>query len=159
MENLLGAPFKEYFLYLMINDDLDEVFYFLSDELKSRGVSLLPIRFNQLSSFSALPDNSPVMLICSLRTQKDVEYFEKNLQKNLTLLLRQQKFTLIQLSSFEKTRLTQPPGQKKNSFFIKYPMSLPAVCAKMVEYHTYRFNEVHRWPGGKKAKPPTMVFN
>jgi hypothetical protein len=156
---VLEAPFKHYFLYLMINNELDEIFYFLSGELNNRGVSLLPIKIEQLSSFSSLQDNSPILLICSIRNLKDVHFFEKHLQKNLTLLLKQQKFTLIQLSSFEKVRIIQPPMQKKNSFFVKYPMSLALICDKMVEFHSYRLNEVHRWPGTRKTKPPTMVFN
>ena len=150
---------QSFFFYLTLSDELDEVFYLLTEALKKYDVLLLPIRVDQLSGMTEFAQSGPLIIISSIRNKRDYISFQKLIRPSLILLLRQTRFSYFQLSSFNKTRFSHSLNQKRNSFFFKYPIQLEKLSEMMVKYYMIKASRIEKWPGGVRSKLPTSIYS
>lgn len=147
---------NNFFFWLKLEDKLDEMYLLVSQELSSRGIQLLPVTIDQISKLAALTPLSHITVLCSTRHSKQYMYFKKAVYPMLKYLLRQEKLTFFNLSSFSRVDVQQRVA-RQNYFFLKYPLNLNSICDKLIKFHEIRLAKSQTWPGGKKAKVPGLT--
>lgn len=157
METTPTVTDDSFFFWISLEERLDEAFYATSHELSLLGIKLLPVRIDQVSRLTALTTHGHVNVICSTRHGKQFVAFQKHVAPILGLLLRQDRLSFFHFSSFQKLDLAgKAPGQK-NYFFLRYPLNLATLCAKLKRFHELRLNRAKAWPGGRRAKVPGLA--
>jgi len=142
-----------FFFWLKLEDKLDEMYLMTSQELSQRGIQLIPVSIDQISKLAALTNLSHLTLICSTRHAKQFISFKKQVHPILKYLLRQERLTFFNLSSFSKLEVQQKTS-RQNYFFLKYPLNLSSICDKLIKFHDIRLTNSQTWPGGKRSKVP-----
>ena len=142
-----------FFFWLKLEDKLDEMYLQVSQELSRKGIQLIPVTVDQISKLAALTNLSHLTVICSTRHSKQFMTFRKSVHPILKYLLRQEKLTFFNLSSFSKLEIPQKTT-RQNYFFLKYPLNLNSICDKLIKFHEIRLENSQTWPGGKRAKVP-----
>ncbi|MBY0516765.1 MAG: hypothetical protein K2P81_07650 [Bacteriovoracaceae bacterium] len=148
---------EQFFFWLLIDNKLDEVFYSASSEFARLGIKLIPVKIDQVTRLAALTNMGHITVLCSTRHSLQYSLFTKHIAPVLSMLLRQDRLTLFHFSSFQKLDLGAKGLKQKNYFFLKYPLNLESLCAKLKKFHELRLDRTKAWPGGRRAKVPGLA--
>lgn len=149
-ENNVGI---NYIFYLQTKDELENVFFQLSEIFSKLNISLLPIRMEELSALDKNVKNHLIVL----RNDLSSSFHLKNVRKTfLDMALIAGRISLYDLSSFSEIEIAQKLVGKETYRYISLPANIKQVAMTVaVDYFKER-NKKDEWPGGKRAKLPNM---
>lgn len=143
-----------YIFYLQHKDELDNSFYVLADVLSKINISLLPISPEDLKVI----DKSKKHHIISLRNDFASAMSFNNVRKSfLDSAMAGGRVAVFDISSFSEIENAQKLQLKNMYRYFQLPQNLKQVAMTVaVDYFRDR-NAVAEWPGGKRAKLPSMT--
>lgn len=143
-----------YIFYLQHKDELDNIFYVMADVLSKINISLLPISPEDLKVI----DKSKKHHIISLRNDFASAMSFNNVRKSfLDSAMAGGRVAVFDISSFSEIENAQKLQLKNMYRYFQLPQNLKQVAMTVaVDYFRDR-NAVAEWPGGKRAKLPSMT--
>lgn len=143
-----------YIFYLQHKDELDNSFYVMADVLSKINISLLPILPEDLRVI----DKTKKHHIISLRNDFASAMSFNNVRKNfLDSAMAGGRVAVFDISSFSEIENAQKLQLKNMYRYFQLPQNLKQVAMTVaVDYFRDR-NAVAEWPGGKRAKLPSMT--
>lgn len=143
-----------YIFYLQHKDELDNSFYVMADVLSKINISLLPISPEDLKVI----DKSKKHHIISLRNDFASAMSFNNVRKSfLDSAMAGGRVAVFDISSFSEIENAQKLQLKNMYRYFQLPQNLKQVAMTVaVDYFRDR-NAVAEWPGGKRAKLPSMT--
>ncbi len=144
------------FFWVNLEEKLGPLYYRAARALKQQGVTLLPVRMDQVARLASLTDSPHLVVLCSTRRQAEYLAFAKHVVPVLGLLLRQERLSFFHLSSFHKLDMGARLKQRRNYYFFKYPLNVLSLCGKLKKFHQLKSTQAQKWPGGRRAKVPGL---
>lgn len=143
-----------YIFYLQHKDELDNSFYVMADVLSKINISLLPILPEDLRVI----DKTKKHHIISLRNDFASAMSFNNVRKSfLDSAMAGGRVAVFDISSFSEIENAQKLQLKNMYRYFQLPQNLKQVAMTVaVDYFRDR-NAVAEWPGGKRAKLPSMT--
>lgn len=138
--------------YISLTDVLPPSYFSFSVRMKKEGITVVPVKFDQLQKVVAVSEQGEVVVVASVRTIQEALSYHRNVRKHLKYLLKSERLTLILLSSFSKLNDQKNHLVKRNYFFLKYPMDLGHVCQLLARLIELKKEKTRRWPGGKRSQ-------
>lgn len=150
MDDLLEpTPFV---FYLQLNTILPTFFFKMSELLSSRGIKLIPIRFDDLMAISK-GNRAPLLTINkSLKTNKVLERYKR---RYLDLSIINNKFIHFDVSSFRASESLNKSKWMDRYIHIKLPQDVEDLCLGILKVIKLENKKNHVWPGGNRGKPLT----
>lgn len=144
----------DYIFYLQTKSDLGRAFYQMAETFSDLGVTLLPISFDQLRN---LEKNKKIHLVVLRNDFASATLFQEVHRNFLNTLILTGKVTLYDLSSFSELSDQGKIYKKENYKYFQLPLDVEQTTLTISE-SLFRENneEVETWPGGRRAKLPTM---
>lgn len=143
---------QNWVFFLHLENNLPANFFALSQSLKKLGHYLVPITLDQLPMFCEKKDAINVLVMTTNLNQ--ISFFRSILKKRLKFYLANRKVVIHHFSSFVLER----GDFLKPSVYQHYALPSPAtfLLKKMITY--CERNKIHalNWPGGTRAKLPTV---
>ncbi len=142
-----------YIFYLQTKIELDNNYYLLAEVLGKINISLLPISADDLKNI----DRNKKHYLISIRNDLSSAYSFNEMRKSfLDSSMAAGKMSLFDISSFSEID-TATKYQKKNVYrYFQLPQNLKQVAMTIaVDFFRDR-NMMAEWPGGKRAKLPSM---
>jgi hypothetical protein len=142
-----------YIFYLQTKPELENNYFLLAEVLSKININLLPISSEDLKNI----DRTKKYHLISIRNDFSSAFSFKNLQKSfLDSAMAMDKILLYDISSFSEIE-TSKKYQNKNVYkYFQLPQNIKQIAMTVaVEYFKDR-NTVAEWPGGKRAKLPSM---
>lgn len=145
-----------YIFYLQNKTTPDAVFMTMSEILNSLGIKLVPVTSENISVMSKLMRSYLIVVRNDLSTQMNFDRLKKTY---LDGAMNSNRLVLFDVSSFSEIdhalRLTGKGVYK----FVSLPANLKNVASKIaLDYFNDR-NKNEEWPGGKRAKLPSLNSN
>lgn len=143
-----------YIFYLQHKDELDNSFYVLADVLSKINISLLPVLPEDLKVI----DKTKKHHIISMRNDFASAMSFNNVRKSfLDSAMAGGRVAVFDISSFSEIENAQKLQLKNMYRYFQLPQNLKQVAMTVaVDYFRDR-NAVAEWPGGKRAKLPSMT--
>ncbi len=143
-----------YIFYLQHKDELDNSFYVLADVLSKINISLLPITSDDLKAI----DKTKKHHVISIRNDLSSAMAFNNVRKTfLDSAMAGGRIGLFDISSFSEIENAQKLQLKNVYRFFQLPQNLKQIAMTVaVDYFRDR-NAVAEWPGGRRAKLPSMT--
>ena len=142
-----------YVIYLQFEEKLDERFFYLTRVFQQFGISLIPVTVDE---FKEIRHCEGEYVLALVRDIASYEKYRRLLKRYMNYSLRTGKMTLIEASSFtvfHDNKLLK----NKNVFQYRLPISMFSVASDIGEIiYTNLTTESKKWPGGKRAKLPTV---
>lgn len=145
-----------YIFYLQIKNDLDDNYYLLAEVFRKINISLLPISADDLK---VLDRNKKNYLISIRNDFSSAVNFNLMKKSFLDTAMLAGKIALFDVSSFSEIE-NATKFQNKNIYrYFPLPQNLKQVAMSIaVDFYRDR-NSQAEWPGGKRAKLPSMNNN
>ena len=142
-----------FIFYLQTKTELDNTFLNLSDILSKLSISLLPIRVEELNSLDKTHKNHLVIL----RNDLNSGFLFNDLRKKfLDMAMLSGRIAIYDISSFSEIENQQKLEGKDVYRFIPLPADMKNVAMKIAVDYFKEKNNRDEWPGGKRAKLPSM---
>lgn len=148
MSNDQNTPF---IFYLTLEENLPKIFFVFDKYFRSLGYILLPVRIDQLQLLISSSDQNQVIVITSVQDAREMKLYNDKVRKVLKFVLKSKRLTFMHLSSFSKVNDSRSFSMLKNYFFIKYPIDVRALSAKIARYYDLKSSTASQWPGGRRA--------
>lgn len=142
-----------YIFYLQTKDELDSNYFALSEIFGKLNISLLPILVNELKSLDKTSKNHLIVL----RNDLTSSFIFNDVRKTfLDMAMMSGRINLYDISSFSEIENAVKLENKEVYRFIPLPANFKQVAMIVaVDYFRDR-NKQDEWPGGRRAKLPTM---
>jgi hypothetical protein len=142
-----------YIFYLQHKDELDNSFYVLAEVLSKINISLLPVTPEDLRVI----DRNKKHHVVSIRNDFSSAMSFNNVRKSfLDSAMAGGRVALFDISSFSEIETAQKMQLKNMYRYFQLPQNLKQVAMTIaVDYFRDR-NAVAEWPGGRRAKLPSM---
>lgn len=143
-----------YIFYLQTKNELDNNYYLLAEILSKLNISLLPISADDLKNI----DRNKKCYLVSIRNDISSAFVFNEMRKSfLDSAMAAGKISLFDISSFSEIE-TAAKYQSKNIYrYFQLPQNLKQVAMTVaVDFFRDR-NTQAEWPGGKRAKLPSMT--
>lgn len=144
-----------YIFYLQTKSELDTNYYLMADILGKINISLLPILEEDLKAI----EKSKKYHLIVIRNDLSSAFSFNQLRKSyLDAAMGMGKISLFDISSFSEIE-NATKFQSKNSYrYFQLPQNLKQVAMTIaVDYFRDRNTEAVEWPGGRRAKLPSMI--
>jgi hypothetical protein len=148
---------SSFVFYLCLTDVLPSSYFSFSLRMKKEGMTVVPVKFDQLQKVVAVSDQAEIIVVTSIRNTQEALFYHRNVRKHLKYLLKSERITLFLLSSFSKLNDQKNHLVKRNYFFLKYPMELGLVCQLLARFLELKKEESRKWPGGKRSQSGVTV--
>lgn len=112
---------------------------------------LIPIKMDQLQHLVASTEQEQIIALCSVSDSKEMKMYNEKVRPLLKYILKTKRITFMHLCSFSKLNDMRLFMMKRNYFFLKYPINVPDLSAKIARYYTLKSETNVRWPGGRRA--------
>ena len=140
-------------LYIQFTEKLDQEFIYLSRVFNQFGISLVPISVNDLKKH--YPSNQEYVLAIVKDINSAKEY-KKLLKKFLNLSIRSDKIFLFEFPSIEFIHDVKFLKDKKE-ITERLPVSMFGIAERIGSKIYHDLTAVtKKWPGGRRAKLPTL---
>lgn len=143
-----------YIFYLQTKNELDNSYYVLAEVLSKINISLLPISADDLKNI----DKNKKYHLISIRNDFSSAFNFNQMRKSfLDSAMAAGKISVFDVSSFSEID-TAAKYQSKNVYrYFQLPQNLKQIAMTVaVDFYRDR-NTQAEWPGGKRAKLPSMT--
>lgn len=144
---------NEWVYFLNLSSSLDANFINLDSELKTKGLSLVPINLEDLTSLTRAKMNLHIVVVVDKVSKS--RYFNLKVRKLMKFLLRRDTINFYVLSSFENLNDKTHVMNRKNYFFTLLPTALKEYAHALSEAINIKDNKVNSWPGARRRVHPT----
>ncbi len=143
-----------YIFYLQTKNELDNGYYVLAEVLSKINISLLPIFADDLKVI----DRNKKYHVISIRNDLSSAMVFNQIRKSfLDLAMASGKIALFDISSFSEIDIAAKMQNKNVYRYFQLPQNLKQIAMTVaVDYFRDR-NTQAQWPGGKRAKLPSMT--
>lgn len=142
-----------YIFYLQTKPELDQHFYFMAELFAKVNISLLPIEASDLKVI----DRNKKHHIIAVRNDLTSAYAFNDLRKTyLDVAMASGKVTVYDLSSFSSIENATKLESKNVYRYYHLPQNLKQIAMTIVVEFFKERNVREEWPGGKRAKLPSM---
>ena len=149
--NGIGSS-EHFMLYIQWGKKVDEDFIRLAALFGRIGVSLIPVKPNELDYFLV---KRQVPVIVSTKSIKQWMDFHRVKEKHFDFFLTAGKIRLFHLNSFKEASDYLFHKQKGNYINLALPLSLKEVVGLVLRSYI-RTEDDEKWPGGKRSRLPQM---
>lgn len=150
MTGLEGS--EHYMLYIQWGKKVDDDFIRMAAFLGRFGISLVPVKPQELDYF-LVKRQVPVLMVTKSIAQ--YQTFQKVRKESFDFFLSSGKIRIFHFNSFKEEADYLFYKQKENYINVPLPLSLKQI-ARFVLSHYIRFEGDERWPGGRRARLPQM---
>ena len=143
-----------YIFYLQKKGELDNGYYILADAFAEINISLLPISAEDLKDI----DRNKKHHLISIRNDFSSALNFTQMRKSfLDTVMAAGKIALFDISSFSEIE-NAAKYQNKNMYrYFQLPQNLKQVAMTIAEDYFHDRNSLVEWPGGRRAKLPSMT--
>jgi hypothetical protein len=144
-----------YIFYLQHKDELDNSYFLLAEVLSKMNISLLPIFADDLRAM----DRAKKYYVISIRNDLASAMSFNSIRKSfLDSAMAGARIVLYDIGSFSEIENAQKLQMKDVYRYYQLPQNLKQVAMTMaIEYFRDR-NTMAKWPGGRRAKLPSMTI-
>lgn len=149
-----NTPVINYIFYLQTKNELDNNYYLLAEVLSKINISLLPITADDLQ----IIERNKKHYLISIRNDFSSAFNFNQMRKTfLDAAMSSGKIALFDISSFSEIE-NAVKYQNKNVYrYFQLPQNLKQIAMTVaVDYFRDR-NILAQWPGGRRAKLPSMT--
>lgn len=140
--------------YLHLDQNLPKYYYTISQYLSKNGITLIPIKPDQVASF--IHQSGMMKLIVITSKVGHLNVFKNIVARVVKNAINCGTMTLFHLSSFKSLNLARQHSiNSKNYFFIENPVKVKLISEIISRYYWAEKSKAKKWPGGKRAKLPT----
>ncbi|NOT77459.1 MAG: hypothetical protein HOP07_00490 [Bacteriovoracaceae bacterium] len=149
-----NSPIINYIFYLQTKEELDRTFYLLAEVLRKINISLLPIESHELKNLDKSKKNHLIVL----RNDFSSAFAFNDLKKEfLDSSMASNKVMVYDVSSFSEIENAVKLENKNVYRFFQLPLNVNQIAMTIaVEFFKDRNTQVE-WPGGRRAKLPSMT--
>lgn len=140
-----------FIFFLVLGDNLPRTFYAFDKHLKNFGMMLVPVKVDQLQQLVASTEQEQIVVLCSVSDVKEMKMYSDKVRGLLKYILKSKRLTFMHLSSFSKLNDVRNHAYQRNYFFLKYPLNVAELSAKIARYYELKSETNVRWPGGRRA--------
>ena len=137
--------------FVTFTDKPPRSYFDLAINLREEGLTLVPIKFDQLLSF--YQGKKRIHVICVVSSVFERKAYLRSIRIMKQALLTS-KITLYHFSSFTHLDLRKELSRLKNYHFVTLPVPLHSLARAMRKFYEYAMYDGQKWPGGKRAKLP-----
>lgn len=144
-----------YIFYLQTKPELDHTYYVLAEVLGKINISLLPIEAQELKDIDRNKKNHVIVV----RNDFSSAFSFKEIRKNfLDTAMASGKVMVYDISSFSEIENAVKFENKNVYRYFQLPLNVKQVAMTVaVEFYKDRNNNAIEWPGGRRAKLPSMT--
>jgi len=142
-----------YILFAQWENKISDDFIRLAAEFKSFGITLVPVKLQELDHFL---NRRQVPVIILTKTIKQYQTFQALRKKHIDFYLKTKKIRLFHLNSFGEIDVYRPLKQKGHYVSLNLPCKFRDVAIRVLSEYIENNIEDKRWPGGRRAKLPQM---
>ncbi len=139
-----------FIFYLTLEEDLPHSFYVFDRTLRERGMTLVPIKVDQLQSLMASSEQSQIVVISSVTDSREFKLFNLKIRPLLKFIMRNNRLSFLMLSSFSKLNDNRLYASSKKYFFMKYPLNAESLAHSIENHLLQKQPSNSRWPGGRR---------
>ncbi len=151
--NETKKPTIHYILFLQNKKELDRSYYLLAEVLAKINITLLPIDLDELKNLNRTQKYYVISICDSFSTANQFQIARKNY---LDSAMAQKKVMVYDVSSFSPIENAVKFENKNVYTHYQLPVNLKQLAMTIaVEFYKEKNSPVE-WPGGKRAKLPTM---
>lgn len=137
--------------FLTYSDKPPRAYYDLAIHFKDEGLTLVPIKFDQLLSFYQGKKRVHVINVVSNTTERKLYFKTLNIIRQALL---NNKITLYHFSSYSHLDIRNEIPRIKNYHFIRLPVRLYALARAIHKFYRHSMRDEQKWPGGRRATLP-----
>jgi hypothetical protein len=142
-----------YIFYLQTKDELESSYFMLAEIFAKLNINLLPVMVSELNALDKTHKNHLIVFRNDLTSGM---IFNQLRRTFIDLALNSGRIHLYDVSSFSEIEIAQKLAGKEIYKFIPLPANIKQVAMNIaVDYFKDR-NKQEEWPGGKRAKLPSM---
>lgn len=144
-----------YIFYLQHKDELDNSYFLLAEVLGKMNITLVPIFADDLRAM----DRTKKYYVISIRNDLASAMSFNSIRKSfLDSAIAGARIALFDIGSFSEIENAQKLQMKDVYRYFQLPQNLKQVAMTMaIEYFRDR-NTMAQWPGGRRAKLPSMAI-
>ena len=144
---------EKYILHLQLSKRLDSGFIRMAAELKLYGVHLIPVQLKEIDHFLT---SSKVPIIVLTNTIQSWTTFQKARKTGLEFFLKAGKIKMFHLNSFKEIIEYRVLKQKGYYQLISLPIRFDKAVFTVLSDYEKSSGKDNAWPGGRRAKLPSM---
>lgn len=139
----------EWIFYLKLTKNLSREFFFLDQELKRTGKTLIPVGMKTLLEYVKRSHTTHVIIL--VKSVQELEYFNRKVRKPMRILMASRRVHLYCGSSF---LAINDPGLMKRDYyyFAKLPVHTSSFCQAISCEIDRKETSVLKWPGGTRPR-------
>ncbi len=146
-----------YIFFLKTKKELSESFYFLAELFNILSINLLPITQEELTMLDRLKRHHLIVLQNDFSSAQLIRQAKKNF---LFSSMITGKMIVHDLSSFSPSEDVERFQNKNVYRFYRLPLSLKDLAIAVAnDYFKDKSIQAELWPGGRRAKLPTIGLN
>lgn len=147
------TPSINYIFYLQTKAELDHSYYVLAEVLSKINISLLPIEAHDLK---VIDRNRKHHLIVMRNDLSSAYSFNEIRKTYLDVAMASGKVSLYDISSFSAVENAAKLENKNVYRFFQLPQNVKQIAMTIAVDFFRERNAKEDWPGGKRAKLPSM---
>lgn len=142
-----------YILFLQFTTSPNDVYFKLAAVFKDLGVTLVPVKPQELDYFVG-KGNTPVIMVTSNLAEQKVLKLIKS--RYLDFLVGSNKIRLFHLNTFKSISSYNQFKGRGRYVELKLPLTSTQVVARVLKDYLKDEADLERWPGGRRAKLPQV---
>jgi hypothetical protein len=146
---------EKYIFYLDFDSELPDFYYSLAERFSHQGISLIPVKPDQLISF--LNQHEMTYVISLTSKLSHIKKFQSKIKRLFKSGLNNNTLTVYHISSFSRLNLARTNMIAKNYFWIQLPIDVESLVKYLGKHYITHIGRKLTWPGGKRSTLPVGI--
>lgn len=151
--NGLKDNFELYMFFLLLTPKLPKYFFAFAKFFSELNIKLIPISLDDLMTVSKGKKNYIIVVNRDIQSNA---VFRRMRRRYLDMALINNKFTLFEISSFDRSFFLSDKNKKGIYHHFKLPEEVENICEKIYEVIYNDRKSQQTWPGGKRGTVPPL---